>query len=687
MKKLFLLLLFLCSTQVFAQGAFGSGGDLEPLGPYPIVKQKYIQGGLHVLSDTSLLASYLRDSVMVYQKGDGKFYRWESGAWAEVATGSGGWQYPDLTPSTYSPGAGAGDTLLKYAKAYSPGSYAYVTGYNASTPFSFQGIDWGNANSPMVNNYPSGASFTSNTNAGMLFEGGNLQFYSRDLTTLERLVQLNVNSNGILIRPSIDRATSNYKGLYTLDNVAYLDSLRLNVDDYTYLPRVLVSELVEDSLDAYSPSIPNLQQVINVNGNIEFEDELEWVTDEAIVFLSTDFTLSTVLGAGSIATGGISAKYFVSNGGTDGLDFRTRAYFRNSPYGLTPPTDSNIVPFSIIKALISDSLAAYNSPIPTLQQVTDQGSSTTSGMQVSGSFSAGTSNTFTGTLNAAIGRFHTVATNGFSYGENNESGQGAFSGGNSSRATGWYSNAQGTALYARSVGEAAFGIFGTDYSATRTMSFQPYAPTDRIFSIGNGTNDLNRNDILNMKVNGTTIIDTTWSYKSKMSSYNFQSNDIPHSDWVKNTISDSLAVYSAPIPTLAQVTASGAATSTDVSFNNVTFTGNWTDNAESTLTDGQTLVSKSGVMMATDVAETISHTEAINFPSIAAGSFQSTTVTITGVEVGDVIVMTPDKNAFTDNLQFQAWVNGANTVAVQAYNYTGAAIDPVANSFHFKILK
>tara|TARA_R110002050_G_scaffold265465_2_gene406579 strand:+ start:17540 stop:19096 length:1557 start_codon:yes stop_codon:yes gene_type:complete len=518
MKKLFTLLFFLllCNTQIFAQGAFGPGGDLEPLGPYPIVKQKYIQGGLHVLTDTSLLASYLKDSVMVYQKSDSKFYRYQNG-WQEVPTGP---SLPFKVNET-------GDTIFSWGIQYCNGCEAFITGIKAG---------WTSNNGLLIGRTGSGGQgpyiyhdtrldivpFDRSKNNTLTIGSGKLRL-GGGLTSADNHIPesfIEIDTTGIRVQVPYSgaydfSATSGiyYDPSYFQGGNRLIDSLLANPYAFRISPDTIRDLKIDEKIAAYSPPVPNLQQVINVNGNIEFEDELEWVTDESIILLSTDFTQLTVLSAASISTGGIAADYFVANGGTDGLDFRNRAFFRNSSYDLVPPNDSNIVPFSIIKALISDSLEAY------------------------------------------------------------------------------------------------------------------------------------------------------------------------------------------PTPTLAQVTASGATTATTVSFSGVTiegatqllntveFNGNWLDYTETALTDGQTLVSKSGQMTATNVAEIISHTEAINFPSISAGSFQSTTFTVTGVEVGDVIAMTPDKNAFTDNLQFQAWVNGANTVAVQAYNYTAGAIDPVSNSFYFKIIK
>lgn len=525
MKKLFLLLLFLCSTQIFAQGAFGSGGDLEPLGPYPIVKQKFIQGGLHVLSDTSLLASYLRDSVMVYQKGDSKFYRWESGVWAEVATGSAGWQYPDLTPSTYLPGAGAGDTLAAFANAYSPGGRAYIIGANIGGIFSNQGLEF-NANGVSTGMYffNKGAAFFGGKAAGPLeslsFQGSSINFRSGST--------FSVDNYGLYTSLTYPNPVSGYRGLFVTNasGNASIDSIRLNADDNTYLPRVLISELVEDSLDAFLVQIPlvggNTDTIFKFNQNgsaISHADSMLVYMDNSNFYASA----LTYKGLGSVR-------------------FRTNLINVGSEIG----GDLNLSPNSI-----------------------------------SSNFSQGLS-----------------------------------------------------------IGNQGPNNFGKVNIGSSQATLRGYFYADSVFV---GTPSPN------------SSLEALWLVSGRVE------NEL-YSGFIQHKLVTKLDTT-------------------------VEFRGNWKDHTGTLLSNGQTLVSNGTNMVAKNISESISHTEELDFPAIASGNVQSLSFTVPNTIVGDVVVMTPDKGAFTDNLQFQCWVNGANTVVVQAYNYTGAAIDPGSNSFHFKILK
>ena len=105
------------------------------------------------------------------------------------------------------------------------------------------------------------------------------------------------------------------------------------------------------------------------------------------------------------------------------------------------------------------------------------------------------------------------------------------------------------------------------------------------------------------------------------------------------------------------------------------------------LTDGQALVSDGDSLLAQQVAITITHTESIDFPSIAAGSTTDQSFTLTGINEGDIICLTPNKGAFASNLIFQAWCNGANTVVIRASNFTASAIDISEAEFYIKVIK
>ena len=87
MKKLLTSFVLLFTLAGYTQGVFGPGSNLIPSGPYAIVWQENIKGGLHVLTDTNLLPTYLRDSAMVYQKSDSAFYVWSGTRWLSTNIG------------------------------------------------------------------------------------------------------------------------------------------------------------------------------------------------------------------------------------------------------------------------------------------------------------------------------------------------------------------------------------------------------------------------------------------------------------------------------------------------------------------------------------------------------------------------------------------------------------------------
>lgn len=79
------------------------------------------------------------------------------------------------------------------------------------------------------------------------------------------------------------------------------------------------------------------------------------------------------------------------------------------------------------------------------------------------------------------------------------------------------------------------------------------------------------------------------------------------------------------------------------------------------------------------------YTEAtLDFPSIAANSNTSLTVTLTGVAVGDSVVVAPPGSGVSV-IYFNAYVSAANTITVRAYNPTASPIDLASGIFGFDV--
>lgn len=77
-----------------------------------------------------------------------------------------------------------------------------------------------------------------------------------------------------------------------------------------------------------------------------------------------------------------------------------------------------------------------------------------------------------------------------------------------------------------------------------------------------------------------------------------------------------------------------------------------------------------------------------DFPSIAASSAATTTLTVTGAALGNTVTVasgTPSIEA--SGIQLRAWVSATNTVTIEAYNRTAAAVDPVNATYFVRVLK
>jgi len=193
---------------------------------------------------------------------------------------------------------------------------------------------------------------------------------------------------------------------------------------------------------------------------------------------------------------------------------------------------------------------------PTLQQVTDADSTTDNkitinnslqvndGIQVGFMQATGDKSLAVGTLSgpptgatgdysAAIGQSATASgTASLCVGAFTEaSGIASISVGGSNDSQGSTSSCFGTSLTSYSYAESTVGLFNTSYTPSSTIN---YNSTDRVFSIGNGSSASNRNNALTMLKNGTTTIDTTWSYASDMSGFTFSGLDIPSTEHVRN---------------------------------------------------------------------------------------------------------------------------------------------------------
>lgn len=76
---------------------------------------------------------------------------------------------------------------------------------------------------------------------------------------------------------------------------------------------------------------------------------------------------------------------------------------------------------------------------------------------------------------------------------------------------------------------------------------------------------------------------------------------------------------------------------------------------------------------------------ALDFPSIAAQSYQDLTITVTGAAVGNAVMLARQGTWPAQGVIYTAFVSAVNTVTVRAYNITGAAIDPTAATWKVSV--
>ena len=122
------------------------------------------------------------------------------------------------------------------------------------------------------------------------------------------------------------------------------------------------------------------------------------------------------------------------------------------------------------------------------------------------SFATGNNTLATGSTSAAFGYLTTA------------SGTHSIAGGNQSEATANLAFAYGREMYARSFGEIALGLYGTDYTPNETLAFDE---NDRLFSLGNGSADNSRSDAMVVYKNGDTEINGAFHITNEVQSTDF----------------------------------------------------------------------------------------------------------------------------------------------------------------------
>lgn len=78
--------------------------------------------------------------------------------------------------------------------------------------------------------------------------------------------------------------------------------------------------------------------------------------------------------------------------------------------------------------------------------------------------------------------------------------------------------------------------------------------------------------------------------------------------------------------------------------------------------------------------------QTLDFPSISAQSHQDLTVTVTGAEEYDKVLISPP-SSITAGVNYLGFISADDTVTVRAINYTSGAIDPASAVFRVTVLK
>jgi hypothetical protein len=88
------------------------------------------------------------------------------------------------------------------------------------------------------------------------------------------------------------------------------------------------------------------------------------------------------------------------------------------------------------------------------------------------------------------------------------------------------------------------------------------------------------------------------------------------------------------------------------------------------------------------IANEISGSATLDFPSTGHGNSADLTITVTGASEGDVVALGIPNASIVANASFTAWVSATNTVKVRFNNYAGSgSSDPASGTFKIKVFK
>jgi hypothetical protein len=87
------------------------------------------------------------------------------------------------------------------------------------------------------------------------------------------------------------------------------------------------------------------------------------------------------------------------------------------------------------------------------------------------------------------------------------------------------------------------------------------------------------------------------------------------------------------------------------------------------------------------IANEISGSATLDFPSTNNGNKSDLTITVTGAAEGDVVSLGMPNSVNLNHSCFTAWVSNTNEVTVRFSNYGTGALDPVSATFKVKVFK
>lgn len=221
-----------------------------------------------------------------------------------------------------------------------------------------------------------------------------------------------------------------------------------------------------------------------------------------------------------------------------------------------------------------------------------------------------------------------------------------------------------------------------------------YTPTS-----GTGTfTQLNLSGTINQTGGANGVTRSLYLNPTLTAIADFRGIDIPYSNSsaygiyqsgsaTKNIFVGKTCFGSTSSPTALVALAAGTASANTAPLKFTSGTNLTTPEAGAVEYDASNLYITNGSAIRFTIAKMLSGSATLDFGNTAAGTSDDLTVTITGAQDGDEVVLGVPNAAMNASSSYFAWVSATNTITIRHNNYSTGAINPASATFKVSVIK